>query len=122
MAAERTDHSEDATAQLWPTGETWRGRIGSFEIEGSREECLSAIRQHAPGGGAPLAIEVIPRIAGVAEAAAILGWDKRRVMTYVRRGSFPEPFAHLASGRIWRREDLEAFASEKRAAKRRRPT
>jgi hypothetical protein len=35
-------------------------------------------------------------------------------MTYVRRGSFPEPFAHLASGRIWRREDVEAFAASKR--------
>ena len=73
----------------------------------------SALRAQAPGKE-PLAIEVLPRIAGVSEAAAILGWDKRRVMTYVRRGSFPEPFAHLASGRIWRREDVEAFAASKR--------
>src|SRR5205085_8067081 len=122
MAEERTNPDDGASAELWPAGETWRGRIGSFEVEGTREECLLALRRHAPGGGAPLAIEVIPRIAGVAEAAAILGWDKRRVMTYVRRGSFPKPFAHLASGRIWRREDVEAFASEKRTSKRRRPT
>lgn len=55
-------------------------------------------------------IEVTPALAGVAEAAAILGWDKRRVMTYVSRGSFPRPIASLASGRVWRRDDVEAFA------------
>jgi len=32
------------------------------------------------------------------------------VITYVDRGSFPEPVARLASGRVWRREDVEAFA------------
>ncbi|HEY2802891.1 MAG TPA: helix-turn-helix domain-containing protein [Actinomycetota bacterium] len=100
-------------AELRPSGEAWHGRVGAFEVDGSREECLSALRAHA-SGMEPLAIEVLPRIAGVSEAAAILGWDKRRVMTYVRRGSFPEPFAHLASGRIWRREDVEAFAASKR--------
>jgi hypothetical protein len=105
-----TDHA--LIAELRPSGEAWHGRVGAFEIDGSREECLSALRAHA--GKEPLAIEVLPRIAGVSEAAAILGWDKRRVMTYVRRGSFPEPFAHLASGRIWRREDVEGFAASKR--------
>jgi hypothetical protein len=111
------DTPERTTASMWPVGDAWHGRLGAFEVEGSREECLAALEEHA-GGTGPLAIEVIPGIAGVAEAAAILGWDKRRVMTYVRRGSFPEPFAHLASGRIWRREDIEAFASEKRGSKR----
>jgi hypothetical protein len=116
MAEDRTiahDAAAASTGELWPDGESWRGRIGAFEVDGSREECLSALRAHA-SGKEPLAIEVLPRIAGVSEAAAILGWDKRRVMTYVRRGSFPEPFAHLASGRIWRREDVEAFAASKR--------
>ena len=100
-------------AELRPDGDGWRGRVGAFEVEGSREECVAALRRHVPGSEA-LAIEVLPRLAGVSEAAAILGWDKRRVMTYVRRGSFPEPFAHLASGRIWRREDVEAFADSRR--------
>jgi hypothetical protein len=54
-------------------------------------------------------VEVTPELAGVSEAAAILGWDRRRVITYVDRGSFPEPMARLASGRVWRREDVEAF-------------
>ena len=100
-------------AELRPEGDAWHGRVGTFEVEGSREECLFALRAHVTGTEL-LAVEVLPRIAGVSEAAAILGWDKRRVMTYVRRGSFPEPFAHLASGRIWRREDVEAFAAGKR--------
>jgi hypothetical protein len=110
--------SAQLTAMVWPVEDAWRGRLGTFEVEGSREECMAALRKHS-GNAGPLTIEVIPRIAGVAEAAAIMGWDKRRVMTYVRRGSFPEPFAHLASGRIWRREDVEAFASEKRRSGRR---
>ena len=44
-----------------------------------------------------------------------MGWDKRRVVTYMDRGSFPEPITSLASGRIWLREDVEAFAIEWRA-------
>ena len=40
-----------------------------------------------------------------------MGWDKRRVVTYIDRGSFPEPITSLASGRIWLREDIETFAA-----------
>ncbi len=105
---------EQLTAAMWPVGDVWHGRVGAFEVEGSREDCVAALREHSEAAE-PLAIEVVPRIAGVAEAAAIMGWDKRRVMTYVRRGSFPEPFVHLASGRVWRREDVEAFAASWRA-------
>ncbi len=57
-----------------------------------------------------MTVEVIPRLVGVAEAAALLGWDKRRIFTYLSRGSFPEPVAALASGRVWRMDDIEAFA------------
>jgi SAM-dependent methyltransferase len=62
---------------------------------------------------------------GVAEAADILGWDKRRVATYIRRGSFPRPVAELASGRVWQRADVEAFAAAfraRQAARARRPS
>jgi len=67
-----------------------------------------------------LTVELEPALVGVAEAAAILGWDKRRVATYIERGSFPEPIASLASGRVWRREDVEAFARAFRRRQRRR--
>jgi len=46
-------------------------------------------------------------------ARTILGWDRRRVATYVSRGAFPEPIAALASGRVWRREDVEAFRRDR---------
>jgi len=94
------------------TGDGWTGRIPATRTEvtaSSRRDCLAKLRR-AAGDGVSLAVEITPALAGVAEAAAILGWDKRRVITYVDRGSFPEPIARLASGRVWRWDDVEAFA------------
>jgi len=67
-----------------------------------------------------LVVEVISRVAGVAEAADVMGWDKRRVITYINRGRFPEPIQALASGRVWLRQDLEEFAVAWRARRRER--
>ena len=67
--------------------------------------------------------DAVPDLVGVAEAAAILGWDKRRVATYIKRGSFPAPVAELAGGRVWRRDQIESFrnAFRLRQRSRRRP-
>jgi hypothetical protein len=95
-----------------PTRDGWTGRIPSTGVEvtgSSRVRCLARLRR-AAGDGVSVIVEVTPALAGVAEAAAIRGWDRRRVITYVDRGSFPEPVARLASGRVWRREDVEDFA------------
>ncbi len=62
----------------------------------------------------------VPTLLGVAEAAEILGWDKRRVITYVDRGSFPEPLASLAGGRVWALDDVLAFRDAFRARRRAR--
>jgi hypothetical protein len=98
-----------AHAMLVKVDGRWVGRLGGTEVAGrTKAACLARLRRIA--GERVLTVEVTPALAGVAEAAAILGWDKRRVVTYVDRGSFPEPVAHLASGRVWRREDVEAFA------------
>jgi hypothetical protein len=98
----------------------WTGRIGDREVRGrTRAGCLSSLRRVA-GPHAALTVEVIPELVGVSEAAAILGWDRRRVATYVERGAFPEPIAALASGRVWRREDVEAFARDRARRKGRR--
>jgi hypothetical protein len=90
----------------------------------SRERCLAALNRSLRRlyGDDPvtLTIEVIPALAGVAEAAQIIGWDKRRVITYIDRGRFPEPTQALASGRVWLRSDVERFAKEWRAKQRRR--
>jgi hypothetical protein len=100
----------------------WLGHAeGSEEFRTrTRKGCLSKLQRLA-GEDAALVVEVTPALVGVAEAAAILGWDRRRVVTYVDRGSFPDAVAHLASGRVWRRRDVEAFAREwnRRRARRR---
>lgn len=46
---------------------------------------------------------------GLAEAAEILGWDKRKVSTYIKRGKFPEPVVRLKSGPIWERRQIEEY-------------
>ena len=79
----------------------------------SRRQCLAEL--WAVTGDETVSVEVIPQVVGVAEAAEIMGWDKRRVITYIDRGSFPEPLTTLASGRIWLREDVEAYARTWRA-------
>lgn len=97
-------------ARLAPSDGGWIGRLGRVEVFApSRRGCLAKLRR-AAGDDAALTVEVTPALVGVAEAAAVMGWDKRRVVTYIDRGSFPEPVARLASGRVWRREDVEAFA------------
>lgn len=96
-----------------PATDGWVGRLGTRVVRSStRAGCLAALRRLA--GDAPLLIEVTPELVGVSEAAAILGWDRRRVATYVARGAFPEPVAALAAGRVWRREDIEAFGADRR--------
>lgn len=52
-------------------------------------------------------------LVGVKEAAAILGWDKRRISVYRKRGSFPAPIQELASGPVWLRSQIEAYRLEK---------
>ena len=103
---------------MWEREGVWHGLVKGTEVtevtRPSREECLRALRR-AAGPDAPLTVEMLPALAGVAEAAAIMGWDKRRVITYLNRGSFPAPFARLASGRVWLREDVEDFAAAWRA-------
>jgi hypothetical protein len=84
----------------------------------TRDQCVRALRDAVAsswnGRAEPLTlvVEVRPRLAGVAEAAAIIGWDKRRVITYIDRGRFPEPIQSLAAGRVWLWDDVERYARE----------
>jgi len=101
---------------MWREDGRWFGRVdragAPTRSASGRAGCLAALRRDA--GRAALTVEVVPELAGVAEAAEILGWDKRRVFTYISRGSFPEPVAMLASGRVWRRRDIERYARTRR--------
>jgi hypothetical protein len=91
---------------------------------GTSERCLAALNRSLKrlygDDRVTLTIEMIPALAGVAEAAQIMGWDKRRVITYIDRGRFPEPIQSLASGRLWLRSDVERFAKDWRARQGRR--
>jgi hypothetical protein len=91
----------------------WLGTLAGCEIRTqTRAGCVSGLRRIVEGD-AVLVVEETPDLVGVSEAAAIMGWDRRRVITYVDRGSFPDPIASLASGRVWRRDDVEAFARDR---------
>ena len=97
---------------MWRGDGAWHGRLdrprAATRIARSRAGCLERLRRDA--GTSTLTVEVVPKLVGVAEAAEIVGWDKRRVFTYIARGAFPDPVAFLASGRVWRRSDVEAYA------------
>jgi predicted DNA-binding transcriptional regulator AlpA len=102
----------DVRATIARSDTGWSGRVlpdGAPIDAPSRERLLGKLRD-AVGDDAVLTVEVTPSLVGVTEAAALLGWDRRRVVTYVDRGSFPRPVAELASGRVWLRADVEAFA------------
>ncbi len=111
-----------ATLRQEPDG-SWVGEIRRespvVTSAPTREACLErlrdlAARHRSPGIEEPLTliVEILPVIAGVAEAAEVMGWDKRRVVTYIDRGRFPKPLQALASGRIWLRSEVESFAAE----------
>ena len=49
---------------------------------------------------------------GLTEIAEALGISRQRVDQLTRREDFPKPAAVLASGRIWKTEDIEKWARE----------
>jgi hypothetical protein len=111
---------DPAHARMWESGGRWYAHVldvpAFIEVTGtSRASCVEELRK-VTGDDVDLLIEVVPSVVGVAEAAEIMGWDKRRVITYIDRGSFPDPITSLASGRIWLREDVEEYAAAWRAA------
>ncbi len=107
---------EPVRARMWQLGGRWYAQVLDapmfVEVTAtSRSGCLRELRK-VTGDGATLTVDVVPDLVGVSEAAEIMGWDKRRVITYIDRGHFPEPIASLAGGRIWIREDVEEYAAD----------
>lgn len=49
-------------------------------------------------------------LVGVAEIADLIGVSRQRVDQLTRTEDFPTPVADLASGRIWERGDVDAWA------------
>jgi len=56
---------------------------------------------------------IIPPLYGLAEAADMLGWDKRKLSVYVARGAFPEPAKRLASGPLWTYRQIQDYQTGK---------
>ena len=111
--------SDPVRARMWESGGRWFAQVLDAPMfvevtETSRHGCLDELRKVA-GDDAVLTVEVVPQLVGIAEAAQIMGWDKRRVVTYIDRGHFPEPISWLAGGRVWLREDVDAYSEDWRA-------
>ena len=66
-----------------------------------------------PDGNAYGPGDIAAPLVGLKEAAAILGWDPRKVATYRSRGVFPAPAAELASGPVWTRQQIEEYKTRK---------
>lgn len=61
---------------------------------------------------ARLARPAFPELVGIAEVAALLGVSRQRASELQKRTGFPAPVAVLRAGPIWRKGDLDTFASE----------
>jgi hypothetical protein len=59
------------------------------------------------------------QLAGVAEAAELLGVSKQRVSQLALTAGFPKPIGRARCGPIWRRDDVEQEADRRRAGSRR---
>ena len=53
-----------------------------------------------------------PTPIGPHEIAVMLGVTRQRVMQLRSRDDFPKPWATLATGHIWRAEDIAAWAEK----------
>jgi hypothetical protein len=115
MAADVT-----VTIRQDPNGR-WHASSDQFAFAArTKEACLRKVRDASRIRSRALVVEVVPHLVGVAEVAQILGWDKRRVATYVKRGSFPAPVESLAGGRVWMVDDVVAFGRAFRARQKKR--
>jgi hypothetical protein len=72
---------------------------------------ISTMTNHSPSGPADTLAAMSPELAGLAEVADMLAVTKRTASNYTQREDFPEPIDRLASGPVWRRTDVDAWAS-----------
>lgn len=58
-----------------------------------------------------VSIESIPILVGLADAADLLGWDRRKVSAYYPRpkGDFPKPVQTISSGPVWTKKQIEDY-------------
>jgi prophage regulatory protein len=51
-------------------------------------------------------------VMGLTEIAEFIGISRQRVHQLSQRPGFPEPYARLSMGIVWRRDEVEAWARE----------
>ena len=62
----------------------------------------------------------VPKLAGVAEVAALAGVSRQRATQITRHPDFPGPVDRLAMGPVWLEADVRAFIDTPRKAGRKR--
>lgn len=68
----------------------------------------TALRISAGAHPAPVS-DPMPELVGTYEIRHLLGVSRQRAFMVSCRDGFPKPVAELASGRIWRRDDVVAW-------------
>lgn len=58
--------------------------------------------------------DVTHHLVGAQEIGQMLGVGRQRVFQLACRADFPAPVVRLAMGNVWRREDVEKWAKERR--------
>jgi predicted DNA-binding transcriptional regulator AlpA len=56
---------------------------------------------------------MVEELVGLTEIAKLHGVARNSAWRWSRRSDFPEPVARLATGPIWRRADIEAWANSR---------
>jgi predicted DNA-binding transcriptional regulator AlpA len=46
---------------------------------------------------------------GVSEVSELLGWDRRKLSTYIKRGKFPTPIHRVEATPLWKRSQIEEY-------------
>ncbi len=95
------------TDDIWTGSGIWDGwHLTTDHAASSYNQPVLVMPDGTPLGPGDI---IVGPLVGYAEAAAILGWDKRRIGIYMQRGAFPVPIQRLASGPIWTRKQIEEY-------------
>jgi predicted DNA-binding transcriptional regulator AlpA len=56
----------------------------------------------------------LPRLVGAHEIRSLLGVSRQRAYQLAARSDFPKPVAHLAQGKVWTCDEVEAWIDARR--------
>lgn len=56
--------------------------------------------------------ETIPVLLGVTELGEYLGWDRRKVATYINRDKIPKPSTYVGKRPFWTLKRIEEFTKK----------